>query len=531
LKNKRQLTTIKIMLPSRNIIFNLARNKQRGAALMVMLIIMVLGLAAFLVSALNSSSVQVERNKKTADALAQAKNALLAYAVSDTNRPGDLPCPDANNDGVAVPVDDYVGNSCVSLIGRLPWRTLGLPDLRDSDGERLWYAISDPFNPNAANALNSDTVGILTVNGNIAAANVIAIVFSPGHPLPGQVRSASNINMPSAFLESVVTTPTVYRQLTPNDLPRGAYTYNDQLLMITHDDVFPSVEKAVAKQFKNLVTTPYYTTWGTFPFASSINTKFGLLPVTGQAPIPDWASISGTGDGNYNCSLRSATAACTSNCISARCNLSSLAAGDTIRVIGAINKVGMGFWRPYNSTTGTNQTASCTQEVCVRFKVNGNNEFYPASSVMNNVQITYGGIDANGNTSITFIGTVKAGNLPDRIQFSTSGMPDYSPSWLTSNNWHQVMYYAASPGYIPSGGNSCTALPATPSCLTVKGNGGITNAHATVIMAGNTLAPHLRPSVNVVDYLEGENATPVDFIYENKTRSSTFNDQVVVVSP
>jgi hypothetical protein len=27
-------------------------------------------------------------------------------------------------------------------LGRLPWKTLGLPDLRDGDGERLWYAVS-----------------------------------------------------------------------------------------------------------------------------------------------------------------------------------------------------------------------------------------------------------------------------------------------------------------------------------------------------------------------------------------------------
>ncbi len=27
-------------------------------------------------------------------------------------------------------------------LGRLPWKTLGLPDLRDAFGERLWYAVS-----------------------------------------------------------------------------------------------------------------------------------------------------------------------------------------------------------------------------------------------------------------------------------------------------------------------------------------------------------------------------------------------------
>jgi hypothetical protein len=30
-------------------------------------------------------------------------------------------------------------------LGRLPWKTLGLPDLRDGHGERLWYAVSTKY--------------------------------------------------------------------------------------------------------------------------------------------------------------------------------------------------------------------------------------------------------------------------------------------------------------------------------------------------------------------------------------------------
>ena len=82
--------------------------KQHGAALMVMLVILVLGAATVLVTSLNSSRLRMERDKITADALAQAKEALIGYAVkvaltksSSENqaRPGDLPCPDMDNDG------------------------------------------------------------------------------------------------------------------------------------------------------------------------------------------------------------------------------------------------------------------------------------------------------------------------------------------------------------------------------------------------------------------------------------------------
>ena len=52
------------------------------------------------------------------------------------SRLGDLPCPDRDDDGDA---DAVPGCDTAALaLGRLPWKTLGLPDLRDGDGERLW---------------------------------------------------------------------------------------------------------------------------------------------------------------------------------------------------------------------------------------------------------------------------------------------------------------------------------------------------------------------------------------------------------
>ena len=50
------------------------------------------------------------------------------------------------------------------IIGRLPWKTFGLPDLRDGSGERLWYALSPNFRDNpSVSPLNSDTRGSITV--------------------------------------------------------------------------------------------------------------------------------------------------------------------------------------------------------------------------------------------------------------------------------------------------------------------------------------------------------------------------------
>src|SRR5262245_11131637 len=76
-----------------------------------------------------------ERERITAAALAQAKQALIGFAAGVTlggaARPGDLPCPDQDNDGDAdaVPACD----TPALALGRFPWKTLGLPDLRDGD--------------------------------------------------------------------------------------------------------------------------------------------------------------------------------------------------------------------------------------------------------------------------------------------------------------------------------------------------------------------------------------------------------------
>src|SRR5665647_2016844 len=127
------------MSAKRIAILNQGRGKQHGAALLVMLVILVIGAAAVLITSLSTTALKNARQKTTSDALAQAKDALIGYAVSDTNRPGELPCPDFDNDGM-ITLADYSGSNCKSLIGRLPWKTLGLPDLRDGSGEHLWYA-------------------------------------------------------------------------------------------------------------------------------------------------------------------------------------------------------------------------------------------------------------------------------------------------------------------------------------------------------------------------------------------------------
>lgn len=172
--------------------------RQRGAVLLVTMIILVVGIAALLVGSISNAALQTERNRKTAEALAQAKEALIGYALAYADRhsntvDGYLPCPDEGS-GTEGSAAGSCGSQNVSRLGRLPWKTLGLPALRDGNGECLWYAVSGTYKNNPMTGLmNWDTGGLLSVNdanGN-NTSDVVAVVFSPGVPLSGQDRTPS----------------------------------------------------------------------------------------------------------------------------------------------------------------------------------------------------------------------------------------------------------------------------------------------------------------------------------------------------
>ena len=239
------------------------RAKQNGQALLALLVILGIGFAAVIYGLVSPASLTLETDKITNAALAQAKEALIGYAARDSNRPGSLPCPDTDNNGSA---QLFAGSYCPSQVGRLPWRTLGLPDLRDGGGDRLWYAVSRDFsrNPAGAPALNTNTAGQLTISGTAPANNVIAIVFAPGLVVGSQVRDTANVNTVANYLEggneaSGATTFTT-----------GAVsaTFNDKLLAVTTDALFSVVEMRVAREAR-AVLQAFYGANGFFPFANA----------------------------------------------------------------------------------------------------------------------------------------------------------------------------------------------------------------------------------------------------------------------
>jgi len=271
--------------------------RQRGVALLALLALVSVVVIFAYVTGLNrsASSMAQERTLRTATALAQAKEALIAYAVTynDTHDsspnfyvPGYLPCPDL---GPATNVEGTAAGSCgsslVSAMGRLPWKTLRLDALRDGSDECLWYAVSGTYknNPNGvsgstttSNMMNWDTNGqfdVLDANGStylaggstaLADTRAVAVIFAPGAPISGQNRApvtgtstcGGNFNATppaAAYLETAngINNSTLVTPSSPANVADTSSfiagttsdTFNDRLVYITRAEIWSAVKK------------------------------------------------------------------------------------------------------------------------------------------------------------------------------------------------------------------------------------------------------------------------------------------------
>ncbi len=220
---------------------HLPGNRQGGAAALLLLLLLLLSLVTVLTLRLDRRQPEQEAQRRTAAALAEAKAALLGWSVLDTGgavvNPGRLPCPDQNDDGGSE------GSACAApFVGRLPWKTLGIPDRRDAAGEVLWYVVDAAFR-SGGGALNSTLVPTLTLNGT----PVVAALIAPGPPLStlGQVRGSAGSPPPSNLYSNYL------EAFTPPASLAGAApsaTYNDEIRALTAAEVFTLVTARVAAE-------------------------------------------------------------------------------------------------------------------------------------------------------------------------------------------------------------------------------------------------------------------------------------------
>jgi hypothetical protein len=208
-------------------------DRQRGAVLLVFMLIFFLASMSWILSQTDSSRMRSEADKTTYAALAQAKEALIGRAVTDNERPGSLPCPDFDDDGKAY-------GSCSETIGRLPWRTLDLPDLRDGNGNRLWYALASELRQIVTPAIeiNPKLALGLSLDGT---TNIAAIVFSVGPPLASQNGRPSNDL--DDYLDGANKDGGPYVSGPPSP------TFNDKTISISRDQLFSIVNRRILRLF------------------------------------------------------------------------------------------------------------------------------------------------------------------------------------------------------------------------------------------------------------------------------------------
>ena len=296
---------------------------------MLMLTILVIGVAALLVSSLSHSAAQIEHGQKTADVLALAKEALIGDAVSQTpvTSAGYLRLPDLGfaiglipSEGSAAP--NFSGNSKdYSVIGKLPWKTLGLKPLRDGLGECPWYVVSGRFkNAPTTDALNWDTLGQINLadgNGNVIASNLAALVVAPGMALDGQNRALSdptyaqcggnydarNYLDPYASPNATPGTANYFIGSTNNRVALGTSNkllaiagnghYNDRFLFITSDEIFRVVMRRAdfSVQISELLSDAYFQSVVIAGTKGTDNVNCNLLGSGNRTFCKNWSEM------------------------------------------------------------------------------------------------------------------------------------------------------------------------------------------------------------------------------------------------
>ncbi len=259
------------------------KSQQKGAALLAFLILFIVVSSYTLVSKLNANSREYLRRGSSLSILNDAKAALIGYAINYPldhvgEPPGYLPCPDIINDGVA-------GGSCSlaggTSIGRLPYKTLELNELRDASGQRLWYAVSDNYknNPKVLSELNSDSPGNFSVNGN---SDIVAVIFAPGPPLDTQDRAGAPLAVANYLDDDNADGDNSFITLSSND-------FNDTLVTITRQELMSAVEKRILGDVNEALIS-YQNNYNAFPwlspfadpssstFRGALNTAQGHLP-------------------------------------------------------------------------------------------------------------------------------------------------------------------------------------------------------------------------------------------------------------
>jgi hypothetical protein len=532
-------------------------------ALVVMLAVFVVGIAWFTVGALERAApTAAEREVRTAAALQAAKEALLAYvalraADPGEENPGRMPCPEnpaqpgTAQEGIAAP---FPGFPNCTQVGRLPWKTLGIDQLRDSDAEPLWYAVATgtwslqtsttptlSINPGLANQLNYDV-------SPLPAPNVVAVIIAPGKALntlavPAPPAGCNPINQQgNRYAVPYVSTNFLecgneagnYRKAGP------APWSNDRSVSITAAEVMDAIMGAIAARLQRQVSpamNDWYTaqslfSWGErfLPHASQFNSAANNPSVNNlcgnhnvREGMPPTATIaSGTCDTNWSSGGASGLGGmlsfggCTPGASEMRCTFTALLGGLVApRIDATAPRIGNTF-RSFNPAD-------------IQVQINGGAS-QPAS-----IQSYSAGVsNANSNGTIDFrislpllsIADVVVVRIPNPVD---AALTDTRTRWFVNNGWDRFTYYAVPKAVTANpGGDDCQSSD-TSDCLTLNGMPDPTSRKRFVLaLMGQRPVPTQAswPAGDPAAYLEAGNASTGDRQFDANRVTSTFNDRL-----
>ncbi|MFQ5659987.1 MAG: hypothetical protein ACE5GZ_06140 [Gammaproteobacteria bacterium] len=240
---------------------------QSGSVLLVFLLLIIIGSGYMLLTRLNVTARHSVYNQRTAVALAQAKQALIAYAVtyyeSNPGKYGFLPCPDSLPTlGTEGNQDPGCGSRNVNSLGRLPWKSLGLPPPRDGDGECLWYAVSGEYKVNkATRMLNEDSNGTFRIYkpdgtgllaGTAPADRPVAVIIAPGRALTVQNQDHT-LEAGAVICGGNYTASNYLDAEVPAPLPSGILNYALETGNKDRVDTFISSSNATRETFNDVI--------------------------------------------------------------------------------------------------------------------------------------------------------------------------------------------------------------------------------------------------------------------------------------
>jgi hypothetical protein len=523
--------------------------KQRGAALILFITVLVLGVAWYAIGALGKAApTSAEREIKTGVALQAGKQALIAYIVqyaarSDTAEPGQLPCPES----VTLANPGEASTSCsnaTATVGRLPWKTLGIEPLRDGDGEPLWYVLSPGFR---SPPINFAKVGQLIYNG--AANSAVALIIAPGRAMNTLSAGAppagcANVN------QQVATRNTASLDLA-NFLECGNATgsyvnlgssqwTNDRVISITAAEWADAIAPAVADRLQRQVAPALEewrasrspASWGQqfLPYASTFSGGGGpsandlcgdLNVIEGMPPSATVASAqcdtawSGGTAGGLGALL--SFDGCIPGTSEMRCSFTVVLGGIAAPTVTATAPRIARSFREFDQTQ-------------ISIRVNGG---APQAGSVSGYAAAVSA--ASGDATISFQITFPLLSVADTVEVSIPNPSDFlladaRTAWFITNAWDRFTYYAVSRSATANPMASVCSTAGDPGCLTVNGMPAPANDKRLVLaIMGRALLPaQTRPSAAESDYLEQQNASTADAVFDHLAVGSTFNDRLAV---